>query len=246
MSETEERDGTRVIGVDSDDADDLIGALSSETAREMLSELHDKPATPSEVAERAGTTVQNARYHLENLKEAGLIEVEGTRYSPKGREMDVYAPAEPLVMFVGREEDSTTIRDAIRRFFGVVGVIGLAAVFVEYLFRLYAPDEAAAPEGEDGGAGAGASVQTEEAPRSFDQEAAPDGGDAPVDAEQAAEAAEAAPTLADRVLDLPPGLVFFAAATAVAVVVVGVWYLRNRDGSDGSDGSGGSKDDATS
>jgi len=225
-----------VIGVDSDDADDLIGALSSETAREMLSELHDKPATPSEVADRAGTTVQNARYHLENLKEAGLIEVEGTRYSPKGREMDVYAPAEPLVMFVGREEDSATIRDAVKRFFGTVGVIGIAAVFVEYLFRLYAPGATTAPvdgtgDGTGGGAGDAGALETEDAPSEFQQEA--DSLEPRAGAEETEQAAEAAPTLVERVLDLPPGLVFFAAATAVTTVAVAVWYLRNREGSNG-------------
>jgi DNA-binding transcriptional ArsR family regulator len=236
MSETQEKDRTRVIGVDSDDADDLIGALSSETAREMLSELHEKPATPSEVADRAGTTVQNARYHLENLKEAGLIEVEGTRYSPKGREMDVYAPAEPLVMFVGREEDSASIRDAVKRFFGTVGVIGIAAVFVEYLFRLYAPGATTAPvdgaeEGTGGAAGDAGALETEEAEGSeFESEAVPEAREAPVEAQ---DAADAAPTLVERVLDLPPGLVFFAAATAVTTVAVAVWYLRNREESNG-------------
>ena len=236
MSETREEE-TRVIGVDSDDADDLIGALSSETARKMLSELHDEPATPSEVADRAGTTVQNARYHLENLEEAGLIEVEGTRYSPKGREMDVYAPAEPLVMFVGREEDSTTLRDTLKRFLGSVGIIGVAAVFVEYLFRLYAPAPAepsggtAQQEGgDDGGMGAfdaeSDAPSTEDAPSVEGQERI----------EDAAEAAEAAPTLLDRILDLPPGVVFFAAATAVTAVVLGVWYLRNRGDKKGGDG----------
>jgi DNA-binding transcriptional ArsR family regulator len=230
MSEMrEEREETRVIGVDSEDADDLIGALSSETARKMLSELHDEPATPSEVAERSGTTVQNARYHLENLEEAGLIEVNGTRYSPKGREMDVYAPAEPLVMFVGREEDSTTLRDAVKRFFGVVGAIGVAAIFVEYLFRLYAP--APAPTegtgeatGGDGGMGA------------FDAESDAPSGGSQERIEETQAATEAAPTLVDRILELPPGVVFFAAATAVAVVIVGVWYVRNRDGEGSQNG----------
>jgi len=220
MSEGEQEEA-RIIGVDSDDADDLIGALSSDTAREILAELHDEPATPSEVAESTDTTVQNARYHLENLSDAGVIDVEGTRYSSKGREMDVYAPSEPLVMFVGTEEGSTSVRDALTRFLGIVGVIGVAAVFVQTLFRLYAPDEGgdAAPGGgggDDGGMGA------------FDveEEAQRDSVDA---ANQTAErAADAAPTLVERVTELPPGVVFFLAATTVAVVAFGAWYVRER------------------
>jgi DNA-binding transcriptional ArsR family regulator len=46
----------RVIGLDSEDADDLIGALSSGTAREVLTALHEDPATPSKLADRGGTS----------------------------------------------------------------------------------------------------------------------------------------------------------------------------------------------
>ncbi|MFP4188487.1 MAG: ArsR/SmtB family transcription factor [Halobacteriales archaeon] len=218
MSEGEAQEA-RVIGVDSDDADDLIGALSSDTARDILAELHDEPATPSDVADRADTTVQNARYHLENLSDAGLIDVDGTRYSEKGREMDVYAPSEPLVMFVGTEEDSTTVRDALTRFLGIVGIIGVASVFVQTLFRLYAPDAPADAEPRgSGGDDMGAFDVEEEAQQ-----------DAAEAANQTADgAADAAPALIDRVADLPPGLVFFVAATTVAVVAFGVWYVRER------------------
>ena len=68
----------RVVGVESDDADDLLSALSSETARHLLGELHDDPAPPGELADRVGTSLQNAQYHLENLQEAGAIEVVDT------------------------------------------------------------------------------------------------------------------------------------------------------------------------
>jgi len=104
----------RVVGVESDDADDLLSALSSETARHLLGELHDDPAPPGELADRVGTSLQNAQYHLENLQEAGAVEVVDTAYSQKGREMDVYAPADqPLVIFAGDEEKSTSIRTAL-------------------------------------------------------------------------------------------------------------------------------------
>jgi len=218
MSEGEAEEA-RVIGVDSDDADDLIGALSSDTARDILAELHDEPATPSEVADRADTTVQNARYHLENLVDAGLIDIDGTRYSEKGREMDVYAPSEPLVMFVGTEEVSTTVRDALTRFLGIVGIIGVASVFVQTLFRLYAPDAPAdaEPRGADG-EGMGAFDVEEGAQR-----------DAPDAMNQTADgAADATPALVDRIADLPPGVVFFVAVTAVAVIGFGAWYVRER------------------
>ncbi|MDY6779447.1 MAG: winged helix-turn-helix domain-containing protein, partial [Halobacteria archaeon] len=127
----------RVVGVDSDDAEELIGALSSETSRKILSELSDESSTASEVADSLGMTVQNARYHLEKLEEAGLIQVDETRYSPKGREMNVYAPTDgPQVVFVGGEEDTADIRDALLRFLGGLTVVAFASLVVQNVSRV--------------------------------------------------------------------------------------------------------------
>ena len=118
----------RVIGLDSEDADDLLSALSSDTAREVLATLHEEPDTPANVAERVDTSLQNAQYHLGNLEDAGLIEVADTVYSEKGREMNRYAPAgRPLVVFAGREEESQGLESALKNLLGAVGVLAVEA-----------------------------------------------------------------------------------------------------------------------
>jgi len=133
-SAAEESD-PRVIGVDSDAADDLIAALSSETAREILAALHEDPAPPSDLADRVDTSLQNVQYHLDNLADAGAIEVIDTVYSEKGREMDVYAPADrPLVIFAGEESRTPTLRKALSRLLGGIGVLALASLVVQSLF----------------------------------------------------------------------------------------------------------------
>jgi DNA-binding transcriptional ArsR family regulator len=125
----------RVVGLDSDEADALMGALSSDTAREILSALHEEPLPPSRLANQVDTTLQNAQYHLERLSDAGAIEVVGTAYSEKGREMDVYAPADkPLVIFAGREEQATGIRAALRRLVGGLFALLFGAVAVQEVF----------------------------------------------------------------------------------------------------------------
>ena len=124
----------RVIGVDSDDADDLLSALSSGTARTLLAELHEEPSTPAKLAERAGTSVQNAQYHLRKLADADLIEVVDTVYSEKGREMKVYGPTDrPLVVFAGPEEETTGLRAALSRILGALGVLGVLSFVVQRL-----------------------------------------------------------------------------------------------------------------
>ncbi|MDY7083233.1 MAG: helix-turn-helix domain-containing protein [Halobacteria archaeon] len=213
------RKGARVIGVDSEDADDLINALSSDTARRILSNLHENEATPSEIADGIDTTLQNARYHLENLENAGLINVVDTRYSPKGREMKVYAPSDDtLIVFPGREEEATGLRDALTRLFGlfvVLGIVSGVVQFVSYFFQSQSQAQSQAPTAGDGGAGGAG------------------GGDVGISsqAEKGSEALDTAAQGAEPFLQsLPPGALFFAGGTLVLIVGFTWWYFRNRRG----------------
>jgi len=127
--------GPRVIGVDSADADEVIAALSSQTARKLLDELHDEPAPPSELADRVDTSVQNVQYHLEKLENAGAVEVVETGYSEKGREMDIYAPSDQLlVIFAGDERRGATLKTALSRLLGSLGILALASLAIQAVF----------------------------------------------------------------------------------------------------------------
>lgn len=126
----------RVIGLDSDEADDLLGAISSSTARTVLSSLHESPATATELTNEVDTSLQNVQYHLGNLEEAGLIEVVNTRYSEKGREMNVFGPADrALVVVAGRSDETNGLKNALSQLIGGVGVLGLGAAVINRLAR---------------------------------------------------------------------------------------------------------------
>jgi len=130
----EQEGNLRTLWLDSDDAGELLSSLSSETARRVLTTLHDEPATASEVANRVDTSLQNARHHLTNLEEAGLVRVADTRYSEKGREMNVYGPAEePMVVFVGSEERADGFLEGLRGLLPAVGLLALVSILVQYL-----------------------------------------------------------------------------------------------------------------
>ena len=125
----------RVIGLDSDDADDLLSAMSSGTARSLLATLHDEPSTPSVLADRADTSLQNAQYHLDKLREAGVIEVIDTAYSEKGREMKVYAPADkPLVVVAGNEEETSGLKSALSTLLSGLGIVALLSLAIQLAF----------------------------------------------------------------------------------------------------------------
>lgn len=130
------RDGDlRVLWLDDDESEQLISSLSSETARSLLTSLYESPATASELSETVDTSLQNIRHHLTNLQEAGLVQVSDTRYSVKGREMNVYAPTdESLVVCVGREDDRSTFLDSLKRLVGTVTLLGLLSLVVQFTF----------------------------------------------------------------------------------------------------------------
>jgi DNA-binding transcriptional ArsR family regulator len=87
------------IEVTRDEQTDVLGALSSETAQQILATLGDEPATASDVAGAVDISLQNVNYHLDSLREAGLVEPVETWYSAKGREMTVYALTTERLVF---------------------------------------------------------------------------------------------------------------------------------------------------
>lgn len=222
----------RVVGVESDDADQLLSALSSETARRLLGELHDEPAPPGELADRVDTSLQNAQYHLENLEDAGAVEVVDTAYSAKGREMDVYAPADrPLVIFAGDDDETTSLRSALTRLLGGFGALAAASVVVQELFGGGLFGDGADRAG--GGAVPGTDTATpspgEAAPARTptpDGTVVPNGTAADVATETAALATEATTTGApDAMGGLAPGVLFFLGGATVLLAGFVVWYL---------------------
>ena len=164
QSEPEVDASPRVVGLDDDDAEDLLSALSSTTARRILAALHDEPANPAALAESVDTSLQNVQYHLDRLDSAGAIEVIDTVSSEKGREMDVYAPADrPLVVVAAADEETSGLSDVLTRLLGGVAVVGIASLVAQYLADGF-PFGAATGGGGDGGGAVGtAEVATQTA-----------------------------------------------------------------------------------
>lgn len=91
------------------EAETVLEALASETARTVLRLLQNEPLPPSELAEKADISLQNLTYHLNKLENAGLVEPVATHYSSRGVEMDIYAPAaDPAVICIGGQEELRT------------------------------------------------------------------------------------------------------------------------------------------
>lgn len=207
-----------VLDLESDDAGEVLGALTSGTARSIVQALHDTPSTLSEVAEMVGTSRQNAQYHLKQLESVGAVRIVDTVYSEKGREMKVYAPGgDPMVIVSGADEGRTS--DTISKLFGPITALGMLSVAVQLLtehFRdspdeygefLFSESNAQATAGDD------STVDSLEA-----SHALIDGGRVELDEPITVPLVDVGQT----VWEAYPGLVFFLGSLA-ALVVITIW-----------------------
>ncbi|MFC7059339.1 ArsR/SmtB family transcription factor [Halovenus salina] len=122
-----ERDDPAVFYIDDERTAEMISTLSGETALTIFRMLDDDALTASEIADDLDLSVQNTTYHLENLQDAGLVEVIDTCYSEKGREMEIFTAArEPKILVLGSKDEGKTIRRAFTTLAGAVGVSAIA------------------------------------------------------------------------------------------------------------------------
>jgi DNA-binding transcriptional ArsR family regulator len=128
----------RIVRIADQDADEVLDALSSDTARSTFRSLFDDPGTASELAGRLDTSVQNVHYHLTNLQEAELIEPIDTVYSQKGNEMTVYGPATDPLVFVGDADRVPRVRRSLPGVVGGLALLSVASLLVQWgAERLY-------------------------------------------------------------------------------------------------------------
>jgi DNA-binding transcriptional ArsR family regulator len=132
--ESAEPEDPDVIAIEDEAAEDVFSALSSNTARAILSRLYEEPGTASGVASDVDTSLQNANYHLNNLTEADLIEVRDVRYSDQGKEMRVYAPTNrALVLFASEDVDRSSLFETVKRLLLPVGALAIVSVAVDVM-----------------------------------------------------------------------------------------------------------------
>ncbi len=100
-------------------------AIASPTANEVLHILAGGPKTASDLTETLDIPMGTLKYHIENLLEAGLIEITETRYSVKGREVKVYALRDQLLIVAPKV---TSIRSILLKYTSLFAIVILASM----------------------------------------------------------------------------------------------------------------------
>ena len=107
-------------------AQKIAKAMGSPTAGEILQLLAEKPQSLSDITERLALPMNTAKYHVENLLDAGVISVADTKYSVKGRTVKIYTLTDQLLIVAPRRVDVRSLLLKYASLFGIVAVSTLA------------------------------------------------------------------------------------------------------------------------
>jgi DNA-binding transcriptional ArsR family regulator len=108
-------------------AQKIAKAMASPTAGDILQTLKDGPKTSGDLTDLLHLPMSTVKYHIQNLLDAGVIEISETRYSVKGREVKVYTLKDQLVIVAPR---TTSVRSLLLKYASIFGVFLLATLVV--------------------------------------------------------------------------------------------------------------------
>ena len=109
----------------------ITQTIANDTARQILELLAEGAMSTSAIAKKLDIPLTTAQYNVEKLIEAKLVVVEKTKYSEKGREVKLYAPAKRMIVLVPANTPRQAVMDVLRKYLVLVPVAGFIALMVE-------------------------------------------------------------------------------------------------------------------
>jgi DNA-binding transcriptional ArsR family regulator len=117
-------------------AQKIAKAMGSQMASDILQILGEGPRSLTDITERLNIPMNTAKYHIENLLDAGLIAVEKTKYSIKGREVKIYMLTNQLLVVAPRQSN---VRSLLLKYASLFGIVALASVLIAAISPLFGP-----------------------------------------------------------------------------------------------------------
>ncbi len=111
----------------------ITQVISNDTAMQVMDLLADGPMSTSTVAEKLSIPLTTAQYNIEKLMESGLVKIEKTKYSEKGREVKLYRASRRLIMIVPEKSGGQAVIDALKKYILLIPIAAAISVVVEYL-----------------------------------------------------------------------------------------------------------------
>ncbi|MGA9140805.1 MAG: winged helix-turn-helix domain-containing protein [Methanocella sp.] len=109
----------------------ITQTIANDTARQILELLADGAMSTSAIAKKLEIPLTTAQYNVEKLIEARLVIVEKTKYSEKGREVKLYAPAKRMIVLVPANTSRQAVMDVLKKYLVLLPIAGFVALLVE-------------------------------------------------------------------------------------------------------------------
>ena len=117
-------------------AQKISKAMASQTASDILQLLAEDKKSLTEITDRLDIPLTTAKYHIENLLEAGLIAVSQTKYSIKGREVKIYTLTNQLLVVAPRQSN---VRSLLLKYASLFGIVAVGSVVISAIIPLFGP-----------------------------------------------------------------------------------------------------------
>src|SRR5271157_1353331 len=212
----------------------LTQTFSNDTAMQIMGLMADGPMSTSAVAEKLGIPLTTAQYNIEKLMEAGLVKIEKTKYSEKGREVKLYRASKRFIVLVPENTGGQAVIDALKKYLVLVPIAVVMSLLVEYLLPT-AQNNSQTLQSASLGAIDKANGPVTYAAASTAPETASGSTVPPVPMQVSAPVHEATRSVADQLSQSitstlqHPGVLFFAGCLLVLLLLVVLEYFR-RDG----------------
>ena len=119
-----------------DESKIITQTIASDTARKVLELLAESPMSTSTVAKRLEIPLTTAQYNIEKLIEAGLVIVDKTKYSEKGREVKLYTPARRMIVLVPKSSSNQSVMDALKKYLMLLPIAAFISLLIEAAMQL--------------------------------------------------------------------------------------------------------------
>jgi DNA-binding transcriptional ArsR family regulator len=114
-----------VLEPGAEQATKIAKAMASRTAGDVLKYIGDGQKTSTEISEHLSIPMNTAKYHIENLLDAGLISVAATKYSVKGREVKVYTLTNQLLIVAPRQAN---VRSLLLKYTSLFAIVAFGSL----------------------------------------------------------------------------------------------------------------------
>jgi predicted transcriptional regulator len=131
-----------------DESKGITQIISNDTARKILEHLADSPMSTSAIAKKLNIPLTTAQYNIEKLIEAGLVKIEKTKYSEKGREVKLYSAAKRYIVLVPEKTPSQAVIDALKKYLVLLPIAAVLSVIAEYVMSMRYAAEQSFNDGE--------------------------------------------------------------------------------------------------